>query len=57
MLLTIKGFLSLNTHGNVWILRVTLRLDPKFFFPFQRTLPKKMFLTMVTDYLDLYLQP
>jgi hypothetical protein len=57
VLLTIKGFLPLNTCGNVWIPRVTLRLDPKLFFPFQRTMLKEMFLTMVIDCLDLYLQP
>jgi hypothetical protein len=57
MLPTIKEFLPLNTCGNVWMPRVTLRLDPKLFFPFQRTLLKKMFLTMVTHCLNLYVQP
>ncbi len=57
MLLMTKGFFPLSTCENVWMRRLTLRLDPKMVFPFQKRLFKQILLMMVTHYLNLHVRP
>jgi hypothetical protein len=57
MLLTAKGFFLLSTCENVWMQRLTLRLDPKVVFPFRKTLSIEILPNMVTHCLKLHVQP
>ncbi len=56
MLLTTKGFSSLNTHDNIWMHRLALKLDPKLIFLYWKTLFNKVLTTMVVCCLDLHVQ-
>jgi hypothetical protein len=46
MLLTAKGYFLLNTCENVWMCRLTLKLDSKLMCPLQKTLEEEIFPTM-----------
>lgn len=57
MLFMTMWFFPLFTCENVWMQRMTLKLDPKLLFPFQRTLFEDILLAMVACCLDLHMQP
>jgi len=56
VLFMITWLFPLNTCENVWMRRMTLKLDPKLLFPFQRTLFEDIILAMVARCLDLHMQ-
>ncbi len=56
VLFMIMWLFPLNTCGNVWMRRMTLKLDPKLLFPFQKTLFKDILLAMAAHCLDLHMQ-